>query len=152
MQLPVVPDGGGTGQGANSQLGPVRPTYVPSGHIFASAVQAIDPPPPPIIGAGTGTGGGTLPPGAVGDDSPGQEANSQLGPMRPTDEPSGQTFASIGQAMSPGKSGVFLGAVITEMTTQAKSRAKKDAMIKRMVFSFVSMMFLLHHFLKWLSN
>ena len=28
------------GHGANSQLGPVLPTALPSGHIFASSVQA----------------------------------------------------------------------------------------------------------------
>lgn len=28
------------GQGANSQLGAIRPTAVPSGHIFASSVHA----------------------------------------------------------------------------------------------------------------
>ena len=30
------------GQGANSQLGPVRPTYVPSGQSLASRVQAFE--------------------------------------------------------------------------------------------------------------
>lgn len=32
------------GQGENSQFGPVLPTLVPSGQIFASIVQAVDPP------------------------------------------------------------------------------------------------------------
>ena len=61
------------GQGANSQVGPVRPTALPSGQRLASSVHAC---------------------------GPGQGANSQFGPVRPTELPSGQSFASIVQALT----------------------------------------------------
>ncbi len=54
------------GQGANSQLGPVLPTYEPSGHIFASIVQA------------TGSVGAVPPPTAP------HLAKVQFGPVRDT--------------------------------------------------------------------
>ena len=38
------------GQGANSQLGPVRPTLLPSGQIFASIVHWVSPPGGGVVG------------------------------------------------------------------------------------------------------
>lgn len=84
------------GHGANSQFGPVRPTAEPSGHIFASRVQALAGGAPP--GGVSPTSPGGVSPGGVsepGPVAPGHSANSQLGPVRPTPEPSGQIFASV---------------------------------------------------------
>jgi hypothetical protein len=38
------------GHGANSQLGPVRPTLLPSGQIFASIVHWVSPPGGALVG------------------------------------------------------------------------------------------------------
>lgn len=60
------------GHGANSQLGPIRPTYDPSGQILASRVHAV---------------------------GPGQGANSHAGGTLPTYDPSEHNCASAVQAM-----------------------------------------------------
>ena len=79
------------GQAANSQAGPERLTYEPSGHSFASSVHA---------------------PGDAGPESaapPGHASNSQFGPVRATAEPSGQIIASAVQALSGSPGALALG-------------------------------------------
>jgi hypothetical protein len=151
VQLPSVFVGGGVeaGQGANSQLGAVRPTYEPSGHIFASMVHATMPPsvlpPPSYIGAGVAGGTGFPLGGIAGAGySPGHAANSQLGPVRPTAEPSGHIFASMVQAIPCSKSGDFGGAVMTVAITHIAKTAKKEPKTRKIIFSFVSIKILYH--------
>lgn len=85
--VPRTPDLYGAivvGHGVNSQFGPVRLTYEPSGQSFASMVHAF---PPPVVVVAVAVG---------------HSANSQFGPVLPTAEPSGQSFASCVHAAGPG--------------------------------------------------
>ena len=53
----------------------------------------------------------------VGAPTVGHSANSQLGPVRPTDEPSGQILASIVQATDMGADKCFLSVKTPSATT-----------------------------------
>jgi hypothetical protein len=105
-------DGGAAspGQGSNSQLGPVRPTALPSGHIFASFVHAT----------GSPSGGA------------GQGANSQLGPVRPTELPSGHIMASIVHAVCVGPVPCLAHAAsesVVSRVSKASEQARGSSMI-----------------------
>lgn len=124
----MVPDERVEGH-TNAQLGPLRPTYEPSGHCFASEVQTLPMSPPAVVLAsitGSVTGGtGSVEVGMRSWIVLGHGVNSHAGPWRLTMVPSLQTRASRVQP----EAGSFFGEKVQAPVLAQKPNAPKPTSV-----------------------